>query len=133
MIDSRNKFSPRFIHMPATSITKAATVAYVRDNSHVYFAWSQVNPLDNYIKSIGRDISKNRLEVQLPTMLVQSEVNQRLIFVLSRVGFISSAELISKCHVRHVISDQMMATMTPMDFKHAYITSIVADIVLENL
>lgn len=133
MIDSRNKFSPRFIHMQPTSISKGATVAYVRDNSHVYFAWSQLSPSDKYDKSIGRKISGERLEAALPTMIPQAVAKQSMVFLENGIGFISSAELISKCHARHVICDQMMATLTPMDFKHAYITSIVADLVYDNL
>jgi hypothetical protein len=134
MIDSRNGFSPRFIHMPRSVVSKGATVAYVRDNSHVFFAWSQLSPSDHYEKSIGRNISRDRLETALPMMLAQAETNQSLVFGLSGVGFISVAQLISKDRcVSNVVADHLLATLTPMDFKHSYITSIVADLVFDKL
>lgn len=134
MIDSRNKFSPRYIHMPRTFVSKGATVAYVRDNSHVFFSWSQLSPVDNYDKSIGRKISGDRLEAALPTMLSQAEVNQSLVFGLSGVGFISTAQLVAKdTYASNCIADHLLATLTPMDFKHSYITNIVADLVYDNL
>lgn len=134
MIDSRNKFSPRYIHMPRTFVSKGATVAYVRDNSHVFFAWSQLSPVDNYDKSIGRNISAGRLEAALPTMIPQAGTNQSLVFGLSGFGFISVAQLVAKdTYVGTVIADHMLATLTPMDFKHSYITNIVADLVYDNL
>lgn len=134
MIDSRNKFSPRYIHMPYTYIGRGITIAYVRDNSHVFFAWSIVSPDDSYNKSIGRSISTDRLNDSLPEMLMQADINGSLIFVANSCGFISSAELISRdTDISAIISDQMLANLTPMDFKHSYITNVVSTAVMSAL
>lgn len=134
MIDSPNKFSPRYIHMPRTFLNKGATVAYVRDLSHVFFAWSQLSPGDNYDKSIGRCVSAGRLEDALPLMESRASIDQSIMFLENGIGFISIVQLVTKdTYVGTVIADHLLATLTPMDFKHSYITNIIADLVYDNL
>lgn len=136
MTNSQTKFSPRFIHMPRTFISKGATIAYVRDDSHVYFAWSKVSPTDNYDKSIGRKISSERLEKALQTMMSHSELtpNETFLYLDSNVGYLSSAQLVAReTYVSVVIADHMLAKLTPMDFKHSYITNVVSSLVFDRL
>ena len=140
MIDIIDKFSPRFIHMPNLPCSykdHGATVAYIRNTSHVFFAWSQVSPGDKYNKNIGRHVSAERLEKYLVPLKALTQVREIPKFIQTEgnfIGFISAAELVYKnSYVNMAIADHALATLTPMDFKHNHIISCLADLILEQI
>ena len=130
MIDSIDKFSPRFIHMPnlpGDCENNGTTVAYVRDNSHVFFAWSQVSPNDQYSKPIGRTISAGRLALAIPDMKLLTQVpGTGHLYLGTFVGFIDATFLASSSRVTSTIADHILEKLTPMDYKHSLITTTIA-------
>ena len=133
MIDIIDKFSPRFIHMPNLPCSykdHGATVAYVRNTSHVFFAWSQVSPNDQYSKPIGRTISAGRLELAIPDMmlLTKEPAGYGRLYLGDFVGFIDSMYLAYNTPISDSIADHILGSLTPMDYKHSHITVTIASL-----
>lgn len=127
MTDFSTNFEPRFVHLLDHG-QSPGTIAYVRNNSHVFFAWTKLSPKDLYVKSTGRKLSSTRLKQILPQLLTLADLMLTDITVWHEYnyGFVSSADLVSKdTAISAVLADQQLALLTPMDFKHSYITNFL--------
>lgn len=140
---------PRFVHQSDlgefSTHFRGYTVAYTRCAAGVIFAFAMCSQKDKFEKSIGRRVSEARL----------SEYSERLhefmhhvdesdswdesidkvgFDVDSHTGFICADVLRADAQVTFAIADHV--DLNAMDFKHAYIASIIdkvmGDIIAEH-
>lgn len=117
-------YSPRFVHMQDSLDTKkfsGFTIAYLRTESQLFFAYSLVNRKDKYIKSIGRELSSDLLVDNIDDILGDSTyINPQI-----RCGCITIEELRSMPEVTYMMADSMASKLNFMDFKHAFLSSVL--------
>ena len=130
MENSNHTYNPRFIHVPDISITpnhSGFTVAYVRNDSHLFFAFSLVNKNDRYQKSVGREMSKNTLENNIATM----DDSKSNIDYQSRTGVLRLVDLVHADSITSMLGDHAIIRLTMMDFKHAYLSSMIMNMIIQ--
>jgi hypothetical protein len=132
MIDSRN-LNPRYIHAIdhwTGDNYNSFTVAYIREHNHVWFAWAKLSEGDVYNKSIGRQVSYNRLATQLPRLMVIADYNNTVNYhIESMSGYMQFNHVAVNSALKKVLSDQMIAQMDFYDLKHAFISEMIFDLI----
>ena len=102
------------------------TVAYLRNNSHVFFAVSLVNKHDQYSKSVGRELTKENLEENIEKITSEyTHYNTH-----TRLGCILVKDIVKVGDVSKILGDHAASKLTMMDFKHAFISEKIAHLVL---
>lgn len=126
-------YQPRFIHQPDTNPDhnhSGFTVAYVRNNTHAFFAWTLVSKKDRYEKAVGREVSSNILENNIESIVIDPDMNYSIDLV-KRVGSVSIETVISVLSLHRALGDRAQAELTMMDFKHAAISYVIAYVINE--
>lgn len=116
----------RFIHQNDEGAPRF-TAAYIRTTDAVYFAWATLYHTDIYVKSIGREISFDRLSKFTETLLPpETFINEYM-----NVGIIDIEDVQEKLSA--IIADHVNADLTFMDLKHAFISDLVRGFILDTL
>lgn len=127
MTQLKNKI--RFVHHNVTGSGETSfTAAYHRDESYVFFAWTELYHKDEYVKQIGREVSTTLLMSSLVDIQnCIEEHNETIVepMVLSDryVGIIPVEHF--KHIVSNVITDNELDKMDLMSFKHAFVSHVV--------
>lgn len=98
------------------------TAAYVRTDDAVFFSWASVYHTDRFVKSIGREVSLERLEEFVSSDLTKV-IGYTLINPSKCVGLLDIDDI--KDELSSTIADHLLADMTFHDLKHAYISDII--------
>ena len=116
----------RFIHQNDEGAPRF-TAAYIRTTDAVYFAWATLYHTDLYVKSIGREISFDRLKKFVATPVPpDSFINDFM-----SVGVIDIEDVREKLSA--ILADHINGEMTFMDLKHSFISDLVRDFILDTL
>lgn len=125
----------RFIHLP--HILKPRTIAYIRYEGVVLFAWASLNPKDQYSRAEGRKQSAARLNDYHDLLdhtfnTHAGDINKSVMIVADdRVGYIGNAAVREYADLTAIIADHV--TLNLKDFKHAFITSLINRAVAETV
>lgn len=125
-------YQPRYIHMQDVLETKkfsGFTVAYIRNDYQLFFAYSLVNKKDEYIKAIGREISSALLENKIEDI----DGSTSNISTKDRVGCITIEQFRKLPEITSMMADSLSQQVTFMDFKHSFLSSILASFVLSAI
>lgn len=134
-------FSPsvRFVHAPKVFDTdhcpySGFTILYVRTEDWVDFTYSLCHKKDQYSKVIGRnETAKTWEQVSVDYPLVSSEhPHENFIDTKNRFGIVSVTVFRESVAGTNVFSDQMIDSMDMFDFKHAYISEMLYQLVVNH-
>lgn len=107
----------RFMHVNPAFGTRA-TIAYHRDENGVAFAWTELYHKDNYVKSVGREVSTKLLMENL------KNIDDTTTYIESKkYGYITADFMIEP--LTHFLADNLTSVMTAMDFKHATVSQMI--------
>lgn len=123
----------RYVH--ANEGDHRFTVAYVRNEHFLLFGVAIVNPKDEYVKSIGRDVSTERLkkvvnyfDVTLENVTVSGA--SFCAFPSDLGGYTDVSAFVELSQLDNVIADHVKLSM--MDFKHAFLSAVLVRVVEAN-
>lgn len=129
----------RYAHFQFNSVNsklKASgfTIAYVRDLDSLSFAYTFCSKKDNFRKSTGRIYAGKTLN----TFSELIDVSRTFHDEENKVGNICIADFLAESlsglknrfAFENVLSDQAVANLKFMDFKHSFISTLLRDIVL---
>jgi hypothetical protein len=121
-------YSPRFVHNQDIEHKKyhGVTIAYVRTDKNVFFAYALCTKADNYSKKFGRERTTETLETHIEGIPDDDEVIFSKEF---RCGSISVQTMTHATNLSAVLADHKLEELTMMDFKHATISAVLGDIV----
>lgn len=122
-------YQPRFIHMQDVLYTKkfsGFTVAYLRTDTQLFFAYSLVNKKDAYVKAVGRQLSSDNLMDNIDDI----QGDRTNVDTKKRVGCITIEDFKAYPQMTAMIADHALNNMTFMDFKHAFISDSVAALIV---
>lgn len=123
----------RYVHIKDTS-PKAGidgfTIAYVRGNNFVFFAWTEKCIEDQYVKEIGREYSSQRLVLIEKEMIEYAAENRVCVNFDHMIGVVSISYFIDG--LDSVFSDQLVDQLGMFDFKHSFISSVLKQIVVNQ-
>jgi len=117
------------------------TIAYHRDEDQIVFAWTNLYHTDLYVKSEGRNVASTRLLSAIQNGL--GDINSHVAFDMtpisngtSVVGYgndKAKVGVLPASNFKHIlsdmISDHVLDEMTLMDFKHAFISNVLFEII----
>ena len=123
----------RFIHVKDIESTMGIdgyTVAYIRTEDCVYFAWAEKCVEDRYEKEVGRFYSTQRLKEITDDMIEHADEMKVWVDFHSMCGVVSLAYFTEG--LDRVFSDQHVGNMTLFDYKHSFISAILKSIVVKQ-
>lgn len=121
----------RYVHVkdiPEVNGINGYTIAYMRSESMVFFAWTEKCVVDQYEKEIGRVYSSNRLGSISMEMVDDAERNRFSIDFSQMIGVLSIEYFTDGLEA--AFSDQHVSSMTMFDFKHSFLSNVMKQIVI---
>lgn len=122
-------YQPRFIHMQDCLNHKkfsGFTVAYLRTETQVFFAYSLVNKKDNYEKAIGRELSSETLHSNIDDI----PGDKTNVDTTKRFGCMTIEDFRKFPVLTEMIGDRTLVQLNFMDFKHAFISQAISSLVM---
>lgn len=107
------------------------TIAYVREGKYIIYGWSLACAPDNFNKHTGRSYATNTLETNYGDMIIFpccSYVGE-----FSRTGIMYCGEIFEEYNLRDIISDSTVDAMDSTDIKHAVISDMLVQRVIQVL
>jgi hypothetical protein len=107
------------------------TVAYERSDTSVFFSYAMCCKPDQYVKSIGRDVSVATYQQHSSEIIEVTHVDSD-----KRVGCVSISSFISILKISSVnsaLADHVVDNLSMMDFKHAFISNVLVEFIIENM
>jgi hypothetical protein len=124
------KTEPRYIHIKEkTKHGNGITVAYSRYDNFIYFAYSLVSKDDQYDKAIGRTVALEQYNKNAHHSIDQ----YNFIDKYNRCGVITMDTVEEHSPIRSIIADQAIRGLSLKDFKHTFISSIIASYIETSL
>ena len=112
------------------------TICYVRDDDKVIFTYALCSKDDEYNKKIGRDTTiatwtsvANKMNAADSTNNISGDA---YVNIKERFGYVGVGILFDSIAGTNVFADQFENKITMHDFKHAYISSILIEIVIHT-
>lgn len=122
-------YSPRFVHVPDYDISSkhhGFTIAYYRTNEEIFFSVALVSKNDVYVRKTGREFAMATLDKYIDSMSSEfTYMNFK-----DRIGCIKLDFVLSHDSVSSVLGDHAVSKLTMMDFKHAFLSDILASWVI---
>lgn len=123
----------RYVH--ANEGEHRFTVAYVRNEQWLLFGVAIVNPKDEYVKSIGRDVSTERLKKVIgyfDNIPENDNISPASFCALpsDMGGYNDVSTIYEISQLDNVIADHVKLSM--MDFKHAFLSAVLVRVVEAN-
>ncbi len=123
----------RFVHVISPEKGgqgRGLTVAYVRTEDYLAFAWADKRPGEPYVKALGRKYTTDRLADWLMHPEFGTLTAYSPIFVSQKdsIGVLHVDFLKQQFHNLDVLSNQYINQLTWMDTKHAAISRILRQI-----
>lgn len=121
----------RFVHAPNSLNTdncpySGYTICYLRDENGVFFTYALCMAEDQYLKSVGREMTLKAWEAvsNLPELTEEENVKLADAYIdrRYRYGHVSVDICKSSVERLNTFSDQLVENMTMFDFKHVYIS-----------
>ncbi len=121
----------RFVHQ-TSDFSQKFTIAYKRSETRIFFAYALCNKTDRYEKSVGRSLSAARLNVfllKLETDLTfaNDEVVIDNEYCYGSISISLVKRYVDTCQIS-MLSNQCIDKLTMMDFKHSFLTKILASV-----
>lgn len=137
LFEGNDDFIIRYVHINESGEfegrqVNGITIAYVRDDERVYFAATICNRHDTYTKSIGRQYSSKLLREAMEYMqslpTEKGAIKSRL--GTGIIGLIDMDYILSI--LGPVLSIQAESSLTPMDFRHVFLSHCLYRAVLSD-
>lgn len=124
----------RFVHVISQELGgqgRGLTIAYVRQEDYLAFAWADKRPGEPYVKAIGREVTVGRLKdwLQHPEFGTLTASQPVFISPNDTVGVMHVDALKTQVDILDIFTQNVVNQLTWFDVKHASISRFLKNLI----